>query len=51
MDELDNGRPSVDGDQIVRWMTAAGRRIGLGDWRPQKSGEHGRFTVAESSWM
>ncbi len=25
------------------WLDIAGRRLGLGDWRPQKSGMYGRF--------
>jgi hypothetical protein len=32
---------------VVRWLETAGRIIGLGDWRPEKSGNFGRFTVAE----
>ena len=38
----------VDKGQIESWLDIAGRRIGLGDWRPSKSGgEHGRFEVVE----
>lgn len=37
----------VDKDQLLRWLSLAGRRIGLGDWRPQKSGHYGRFEVLE----
>ncbi len=33
----------VDRDQIITWLDIAGRRIGLGDWRPTKSGHYGRF--------
>lgn len=33
----------VDSDRLSAWLDIAGRRIGLGDWRPQKSGEYGRF--------
>ena len=43
---------SVDGDEelvskehLERWLDIAGRRIGLGDWRPEKSGTYGRFEV------
>ena len=36
----------IDRDQLNRWLDIGGRRIELGDWRPQKSGEFGRFTVA-----
>ena len=28
---------------LEKWLDIAGRRIGLGDWRPEKSGDHGRF--------
>ena len=34
---------------IVRWLETAGRIIGIGDWRPEKSGDFGRFTVEEVS--
>lgn len=33
----------VDIDRLRTWLDIAGRRIGLGDWRPQRSGEFGRF--------
>ena len=37
----------VDADQLASWLDIGGRRIGLGDWRPEKSGHYGRFeTVA-----
>ena len=35
----------VDQGQLEDWLTIAGRRIGLGDWRPEKSGQHGKFEV------
>ena len=35
----------VDAEALERWATIAGRLIGLGDWRPDCSGEYGRFTV------
>ena len=35
----------VDERQLRAWLDIAGRRIGLGDWRPQKSGTFGRFTT------
>ena len=35
----------VDQDQLSSWLDIAGRRIGVGDWRPSKSGEYGRFRV------
>ena len=37
----------VDQDRLATWLDIGGRRIGLGDWRPEKSGHYGRFeTVA-----
>ena len=33
----------VDQSQLEAWLDIAGRRIGLGDWRPEKSGVYGRF--------
>lgn len=35
----------VDRDQLRDWLDIGGTRIGLGDWRPEKSGYHGRFEV------
>ena len=37
----------VDQQQLESWLDIAGRRIGLGDWRPEKSGDYGRFEVVE----
>ena len=39
----------VDKDQLLTWLDIAGRRIGLGDWRPEKSGDYGRFEVENIS--
>ena len=33
----------VDEGQLVRWLDVAGRRVGIGDWRPERSGIYGRF--------
>lgn len=35
----------VDRAQLETWLDIAGRRIGLGDWRPEKSGSYGRFEL------
>ena len=35
----------IDDEQLERFMEVAGRRVGVGDWRPEKSGSHGRFKV------
>ena len=37
----------VDQPQLESWLAIAGRRVGLGDWRPEKSGDFGRFVVGE----
>lgn len=33
----------VDLQQLASWLDIAGRRIGIGDWRPERSGDYGRF--------
>lgn len=43
--EIDTDPDLVDAEKLTAWLELAGRRIGLGDWRPQKSGTYGRFTV------
>ena len=35
----------VDREQLLVWLDIGGRRLGLGDWRPEKSGSFGRFEV------
>ena len=35
----------IDEDRLRTWLDIAGRRLGLGDWRPQKSGFYGRFNI------
>lgn len=35
----------VDESMLTTWIDIAGRRCGLGDWRPQKSGTFGRFKM------
>lgn len=35
----------VDRPQLESWFDIAGRRIGLGNWRPEKSGTYGRFEL------
>ena len=35
----------VDKAKLTAWLARGGRRIGLGDWRPEKSGVFGRFDV------
>lgn len=42
---LDTDDEQVDQEQLETWLDIGGRRIGLGDWRPEKSGDYGRFKV------
>ena len=35
----------VDRDQLLEWLDIAGRQVGIGDWRPEKSGVFGRFST------
>ena len=35
----------VDSGKLTAWLATGGRRVGLGDWRPEKSGHFGRFNV------
>ena len=44
---LDCDDSLVDQDQLEAWLGIAGRRVGLGDWRPEKSGTFGRFEAEE----
>ena len=36
----------IDDIKLRKWIETAGKRIGIGDWRPEKSGVHGRFELA-----
>ena len=42
---LDCDDELVDDIKLERWLRVGGRRIGLLDWRPDKSGNHGRFEL------
>lgn len=38
--------PDMIDDNLIRdWIQLGGRQIGLGDWRPDKSGIYGRFVM------
>ena len=39
----------VDRAQLESWLDIAGRRIGLCDWRPEKSGHYGRFETVSTT--
>lgn len=41
--ELDVDDEEIDQDHLLEWLDIAGRKIGIGDWRPEKSGMFGRF--------
>ena len=40
---LDCDDELVDMEMLENWLDIGGRRIGLGDWRPSRSGQYGRF--------
>lgn len=40
---LDCDDELIDMPRLEKWLDIAGRRIGLGDWRPACSGDYGRF--------
>ena len=35
----------VGREHLEQWLSISGRAIGLGDWRPEKSGVYGRFEL------
>ena len=43
--EVSAAEELVDQSQLHNWLFIGGQRIGLGDWRPAKSGIYGRFIV------
>ena len=45
--EVDVDDEMIDLSQLLEWLDIAGRQIGLGDWRPEKSGMFGRFAEPE----
>lgn len=47
--EFDVDRQQIDTGKLQRWLEIAGQRIGIGDWRPEKSGSCGRFDVVSMS--
>ena len=42
---LEGDEELVSLDLLKGWLDIGGRRIGLGDWRPEKSGVYGHFTL------
>ena len=45
--EVDVDDEVIDQSQLLEWLDIAGRQIGLGDWRPEKSGMFGRFAESD----
>ena len=45
--EVDVDDELIDQDNLLEWLDIAGRQIGVGDWRPEKSGMFGRFTASK----
>ena len=41
--QLDVDESLIDEHHLTDWLDIAGHRVGLGDWRPQKSGRFGMF--------
>jgi hypothetical protein len=39
----------LDGNSVLSLIDAAGRGVGVGEWRPEKSGQNGTFTVDPST--
>jgi hypothetical protein len=47
--EVSHIRSLIGPEQIVNLMDAAGKIVGIGDYRPQKGGAFGRFEVVDAS--
>jgi len=43
--EVDVIDPRITRNMLAKHFTVMGKYIGLGHWRPQKGGLHGRFIV------
>jgi|TARA_R110001599_G_scaffold224080_2_gene423242 hypothetical protein len=37
----------ISGSQLVNLFSRAGLQVGVGDWRPEKDGDFGRFVIGE----
>jgi len=46
--EISYIRSLIGAEQIVNLMDAAGLIVGIGDYRPQKGGQYGRFSVVDA---
>ena len=45
--EVDVDDEQIDQSHLLEWLDIAGRQIGVGDWRPEKSGMFGRFSASD----
>ena len=43
--EVDYDPELVDEHHLETWLEIGGRRIGICDWRPERSGQFGRFAL------
>ena len=43
--EVETDETLVDGNRLKAWIELAGRRLGIGAWRPAKSGQFGTFKL------
>ena len=43
---VDTDDELVDEHNLREWLEIAGRQVGIGDWRPERSGIYGRFSVS-----
>ena len=41
----------ISGSQVVNLFMRAGLQVGVGDWRPEKDGDFGRFLVGEQDML
>ena len=42
---VDHDESIASAGQVHEWLDICGRRVGFGDWRPEKSGAYGTFEV------
>lgn len=47
--EIDTDDELIDDTKLLKWLDVAGRRLGIGDWRPAKGGSFGRFQLVADS--
>lgn len=47
--EIQYNATAISADQVTNLVAVAGFSVGIGDWRPEKDGEHGRFEVVTAA--